>query len=64
MITYENECVGCPPEMGCMGNSCPNKNVQHMCCDQCGYEHEELYVYDGQELCADCVLNSLEKVTL
>ena len=64
MITYEDECVGCPPEMGCMGNSCPNRNVLRMYCDNCDDECEELYVFDGHELCADCVLDSLEKIRL
>ena len=35
MIEYEDECVGCPPEMGCLGNSCRYKNVKHLYCDKC-----------------------------
>ena len=27
MIKYEDECVGCPPERGCLGSVCPNRNV-------------------------------------
>ena len=46
MIKYEDECVGCPPEMGCMGNSCPNRNVKHLYCDKCGEDCEELYIDD------------------
>ena len=64
MIKYENECVGCPPEMGCLGNICPNRNVMHLYCDKCKDDCEELYVFDGEELCRDCLLDSFEKITL
>ena len=64
MIKYENECVGCPPELGCLGESCPNRNVKRLYCDDCKEEVETLYVYDGQELCQDCLLNTIEKITL
>ena len=63
MVKYENECVGCPPEMGCLGESCPNRNVKRLYCDNCKDEFEELYEYDGQELCQDCLLNTIEKIT-
>ena len=58
---YENECVGCPPEMGCLGSSCPNINVEHIVCDICG-EETKLYHYDGQEICAECILQDYEVV--
>ena len=61
MVEYENECVGCPPEMGCMGSSCPNRNVPHYYCDECGDE-TSLYYYDDKELCIDCIKEKLEKV--
>ena len=64
MIKYEDECVGCPPEMGCLGNSCRYKNVKHLYCDRCGDDVEELYDYDGEELCEDCLLDSIKKITL
>ena len=64
MITYEDECVGCPIEMGCRGSSCPNKDVKHLYCDKCKADCEELYVFDGEELCEDCLKNSLERITL
>ena len=38
MIRYENECVSCPPEMGCFGSACPNRNVPRIYCDKCGEE--------------------------
>lgn len=61
MKKVENECVGCPLEMGCLGSSCPNINVVHYYCDKCG-EETKLYYYDGYELCADCLLEEFEVV--
>lgn len=63
MIEYENECVGCPPEMGCLGKYCPKLNVVHTYCDECG-EEEQLYWYEGEQLCKECVIERLEKVEL
>ena len=64
MIKCENECVGCPKEMGCMGDSCPNRNVKHLYCDRCGDDVEELYNFLGEELCEECLLKTFEKITL
>ena len=64
MIKYENECVSCPPEMGCLGNSCRYKNVKHLYCDKCSEDVEELYIADGEELCRDCLLDSFDKITI
>ena len=64
MVKYENECVGCPPEMGCLGDSCPNRNVMHLYCDKFQDDVEVLYDYDGEELCEECLLDSFEKITL
>jgi L-rhamnose isomerase len=61
MIKIENECVGCPPEMGCMGSSCPQMNVKRFYCDNCGAERK-LYEYDGKELCLDCIEEKLTVV--
>lgn len=61
MIKYENDCVSCPPEIGCLGSSCPNRNVPHYYCDKCGDE-AQLYEYDGKELCIDCIAEKLKKV--
>lgn len=62
MKKLENECVGCPKEMGCLGSSCPNRNVPHFYCDECGEEDEKIYYYDGEELCIECIKNRLEEV--
>jgi hypothetical protein len=61
MKTIEDECVGCPPEIGCLGSSCPYKDVAHYYCDNCG-EETQLYYYDDKELCIDCIEKTLEKV--
>ena len=61
MKKIENECLNCPPEIGCMGDTCPNKNVARFYCDECG-EEEMLYYYDGEELCQDCLLRRFDKV--
>lgn len=60
MIRYENECVDCG--LPCLGNSCPYRNVPHHYCDKCGFE-EDLYYFDDEELCIDCIKDRLEKVS-
>lgn len=62
MITYEDECVGCPTELGCMGSTCPYRNVPHLYCDKCGDDVEKLYKYDGQEICEECLLKEFEVI--
>ena len=57
----EDECIGCPPNMGCIGNLCPYKNVVRYYCDKCGYE-DVLYEWDDCELCLDCIEKLLDKV--
>lgn len=64
MIKYEDECVGCPPEMGCIGEACIYRNVKHLYCDKCEEDCEELYVCDGKELCEDCLKRQFDKITL
>lgn len=61
MIKYENECVDCG--LPCIGDRCKYRNVPRLYCDQCG-EESELYHYDGEELCLDCIKKRLEKVEL
>ena len=52
MLRYENECVGCTPDLPCIGASCPNLNVPHYYCDDCGDEIDgEVYEDDGCEHC-------------
>ena len=56
---YENECVDCG--LPCLYESCPYYNVEHIVCDICG-EETKLYHYDGQEICAECILQDFEIV--
>lgn len=64
MTKYRNECVGCPPELGCLGNSCPNRNIPYLVCDKCGEEAEKLYKVDDKEVCEDCLLDMFERIEL
>lgn len=59
-VRFENECVDCG--LPCMGDSCPNRHVKRYYCDKCGEEVEKLYYFDGEELCLDCIEESLEEV--
>ena len=58
MIKYYDECVGCPAELGCIGNGCPYLNIPHYFCDECGDE-EDLYFYEDRELCLNCIEREL-----
>lgn len=60
-IMIEDECVGCPADIGCLGLQCPNRNVKHYYCDECE-EEEQLYYFEGKELCIECIKAKLEKV--
>lgn len=59
MIVAENDCVDCG--LPCLGDSCPYRNVPHYYCDECG-EEEQLYEFDGEQLCIDCIIERLKKV--
>lgn len=65
IVRYEDECVGCPPHMGCLGDMCPNRNIPVYACDECGDEcnPDELYVTDDDEmLCESCLLSRFKTV--
>ena len=57
-----NECVGCV-DLGlyCLGNSCPNRNVNLFYCDECN-EETILYETEYGELCAECLLKKFPVV--
>lgn len=62
MIIYENECMGCQPELPCIGSGCKyyypiGKHV----CDECGDENTLRY-YEGLELCENCLLEKFPVV--
>lgn len=61
MVTREDRCVGCNSALyNCI--YCGLKDVAVFTCDCCGCEVDELYWFDGQQFCEDCVLKSLDKV--
>lgn len=66
MIYKEDECVGCPPEMGCLGNACPYKNVIHLACDECGDDVDALYYsnLDDRQLCENCIIKEHKEVRI
>lgn len=58
MIKYEDECVGCRGSgMQCRGISCRNRCVKRLYCDECGEDSDRLYIYDGQQICQECLLD-------
>lgn len=62
MRTYEDECVGCPTGMGCLGKSCPYKNVERIYCDVCGCDSYEMYKVDGDDMCEECAEKYLQDI--
>lgn len=63
MIKFENECVGCPAEMGCLGDNCPNLNVVHLYCDNCGNDVESLFDIGGEQVCDKCLHEIFQEIT-
>ena len=61
MIKQESFCVGCPPEMGCIGTSCPYWLVDVYYCDTCGCEGAE-YRYEDEEICEDCLRKEVARL--
>lgn len=59
MIKCFDECVDCG--LPCF-SGCKLKNVSHHCCDNCGEDETDLYYFENEELCIDCIRNRLEKV--
>ena len=62
MIVYENDCCGCAvPGYPCTG---AHKNVPHLYCDRCDDEVEEVYDFDGDYICEDCLHEMFTKKKL
>lgn len=63
MVKYEDECVGCPPNMGCLHSACPYMHIPVLYCDDCRSEVECLYIgNDEGEYCKECILDHLDKI--
>ena len=59
MVIKENDCVGCET---CIG--CGRKYSYYIHeCDDCGC-NEQLYKYNGKELCVDCLLSYFDEVDM
>ena len=58
MVRYEDNCVGCPSGLGCLGDSCPFINTPVYYCDSCGDYAE--YNIDGNDLCRECAEKYLD----
>ena len=59
MVQTENECVDCG--LPCIYESCPYWAVRRYYCDDCG-EEEDLYWYEDEQLCIDCIAERLKRV--
>lgn len=63
MIKYKDECVGCSDiGLPCRGSSCPYQSVKHLYCDKCRSEQDRLYIFDGEQLCGECLLSMFDVV--
>ena len=62
MIIYKDECVGCPKEIGCLGDSCPYRHVPRHYCDKCGREGAEFAIDGQEEYCKECVKEILSDI--
>lgn len=62
MKKIENDCCGCAvPGYPCLGSGCKLRNAIHYYCDDCGDE-TQLYEFNEQELCIECIETMLEKI--
>ena len=60
MLKYVDDCVSCPPELGCLGNGCPKKNIPVYYCDICEEEIAD-YHADGQDICEYCLKEHIDE---
>lgn len=63
MVMIKSECCDCATgAYPCIGKYCPLQNQKVYICDKCKEEVDELYELDGQQLCIDCIKETLKKV--
>lgn len=61
MIVERNDCCDCATEnYPCLGDSCDMRHHKVHVCDNCDSTNEQLYHYEGQELCMNCIVEILE----
>jgi hypothetical protein len=60
MISVESDCVDCG--LPCIYNACPHYKAIRYICDSCNDEVNDLFLFDGQELCINCIEHKLERV--
>ena len=60
MVRVESDCVDCG--LPCIYESCLHYQVVIYKCDCCGDEVDDLYYFDGLEMCVDCIKHRLERV--
>lgn len=53
-VKNKDNCVCCPPEMGCLYDACPMLYEVQMRCDVCKCEADDLYRVDDVDMCEDC----------
>jgi len=65
MVCEENHCCDCAvPAYPCRGNICELRHVLVYYCDKCKSEAENLWNYDGKELCEDCIRDDIWQNTI
>lgn len=65
MREVTDECLGCTSiGLPCVGEGCLLKRTTHYYCDRCEEEFEpkELYQYEGEEVCIECLLKDFERI--
>lgn len=60
MLKHVDDCVSCPPELGCLGNGCPKRNIPVYYCDICEEEIAD-YHADGQDICEYCLKEHIKE---
>lgn len=62
MILIVTECECCDCDLPCIRETCRYYKVARFYCDHCK-EETNLYYFDNQELCVDCIIDKLEEVS-
>lgn len=61
MVRYESDCVGCVPDLPCVGPGCQYYGMRpHLYCDHCG-ESADYILDDETHYCTDCLNNLMNE---